>query len=525
MTSQARPAETAGERDGGLDPSEGKGALTPADATHTGEMSTAAIAHGAKRGLIWSLLGTIVLKLGSFAMALVLARLLAPEHFGAYAVALAATHFAMNINDLGLIAAAVQWRGRLEEMAPTGSTLALGFSVLLYGIFWFGADEFARLAGDPAAAGVVRVLTFTILIDGVTAVSAGALMRRFQQDKLTVANGLGFVATAAVTIGLAATGAGAYSFAWGQVVGGAVTGALFIYWSKLPRRYGFDRAVAKRLLVFGVPLAASLGIEAVVMNAAYIIVGNALGAVALGFYLMAFNISSWVPGIVSTAVRYVSVAGFARLSEKESGELSHGVERSVPLLMTLLVPVAVLMGVLAEPMVVVLFGEQWTPAATVLQLLMILTVIRMLTAFGFDILAGAGAARAALWVNLGWMVALLPALWLGAHYDGIHGAAAAHVIVGLLVALPLTALGLRRVGVRLVPVGRGLIRPLAGGAAALLVCLALAQIPVGPLTRLIVAGLGGAIAFAAVGISPNDRQLALAKLRSLRRRGAENPAA
>src|SRR5688572_18299736 len=282
-------------------------------------MSTTAIAQGAKRGLIWSLLGTIVLKLGSFAMALVLARLLEPEHFGAYAVALAATHFAMNVNDLGLISAAVQWRGRLEEMAPTGATMALGFSVLLYGVFWFGADEFARLAGDPQAAGVVRVLTITILIDGVTAVSAGALMRRFQQDKLTQANGAGFAVTATVTIALAATGAGAYSFAWGQVCGGVVTGVLFIVWSGLPRRFGFDRAVAKRLLVFGLPLAASLGVEAGVMNADYIIVGNALGAVALGFYLMAFNISSWVPGIVSTAVRYVSVAGFARLSEKESG--------------------------------------------------------------------------------------------------------------------------------------------------------------------------------------------------------------
>jgi PST family polysaccharide transporter len=518
VTSQTSPtAASAGDDPDEVGP-DGR-PLTGDDPTHTGEMSTAAIAQGAKRGLVWSLLGTIVLKLGSFAMALVLARLLEPEHFGAYAVALAATHFAMNVNDIGLISATVQWRGRLEEMAPTGATLALGFSVLLYGVFWFGADEFARLAGDPAAAGVVRVLTFTILIDGVTAVSAGALMRRFQQDKLTQANGAGFVVTAAVTIGLAATGAGAYSFAWGQVCGAVVTGALFIYWSKLPRRYGFDRAVAKRLLVFGVPLAASLGVEAVVMNADYIIVGNALGAVALGFYLMAFNISSWVPGIVSTAVRYVSVAGFARLSEKESGVLSAGVERSVPLLMTLLVPVAVLMGVLAGPIVTVLFGLTWLPAASVLQLLMILTVVRMLTAFGFDILAGAGAARAALWVNLGWVVALLPALWLGAHLDGIHGAAAAHVIVGLLVALPLTALALHRIGVRLGAVGRGLLRPLAGGGAAFVVCLLLAQIPAGSLVRLLVAGFGGAIAFALVGIRPADRKMALGKLRELRRRG------
>ena len=73
---------------------------------------------------------------------------------------------------------------------------------------------------------------------------------------------------------------------------------------------------------------------------------------------------------------------------------------------------------------------------------MILTVVRMLTAFGFDILAGAGATKSAFWVNLGWSFALIPALLVGTHRGGIHGAALAHAIVGLGVALPLTSIAL-----------------------------------------------------------------------------------
>src|SRR5690606_9810928 len=143
------------------------------------------IGRKAGRGLRWSLLGNVVMKAGSFVMSLVLARLLAPEDFGVYAVALAATQFVMMIKDIGIIAATVQWRGRLAEMAPTATTLALISATTLYAVFWVGAPAFAALAGNPDAAPVVRILTAVILVEGVTAVRSAALMRRFQHDRLS----------------------------------------------------------------------------------------------------------------------------------------------------------------------------------------------------------------------------------------------------------------------------------------------------------------------------------------------------
>ena len=147
------------------------------------------------------------------------------------------------------------------------------------------------------------------------------------------------------------------------------------------------------------------------------IVGNVLGAAALGFYLLAFNISSW---LASSVPRCAASPWRASQAVGEGHHSALGrVERTVPLLVTLLVPICV-DGHARQTLVEVLFGGVWQPAATVLQLLMILTVVRMLTAFGFDILAGAGAWKSALWVNLGWLVALIPALWIGTHRGGIQ---------------------------------------------------------------------------------------------------------
>ena len=296
------------------------------------------IGRKAGRGLTWSILGTLGTKVASFALGLVLARLLSPADFGVFAIALAVTAFAMHVNDAGIIAACVQWRGKLEEMAPTGAVIALFSSIFVYGVIWLSAPTIAALSNAPEATPVIRLLTLVIVVDGITAVRAAALMRRFEQDRLQKAIMIGMVANAAVALPLGFAGAGAYSFAGGQLANSVVTGVIVFGMGNLPVRFGFDRDITKKLLKFGLPLAVSLGIEAVLLNADYMIVGNVLGVVALGYYMLAFNVSSWVPSLVGTAVRYVSVPSFSRLAEHDSETLALGVRRSVPLLMSAVLP-------------------------------------------------------------------------------------------------------------------------------------------------------------------------------------------
>jgi O-antigen/teichoic acid export membrane protein len=461
------------------------------------------IGEAAGKGLKWSLLSTAGTKLATFSMGLVLARLLTPADFGTFAIASAATLFVMHINDVGLIAAVVQWRGRLAEVAPTATTLAALFSVAIYGVFWFIAPTFARLAGDPQAAPVVRLLTVIILIDGVTAVRSAALMRRFQQNRLTVANLVGVVGFAGSAIALAANGAGAYAFAGGQVVGNLITGVLVLILAKVPFGVRVDRQVAAQLMRFGLPLAASLGVEAVLTNADYIIVGRVLGVVALGYYLLAFNVSGWTQGLIGTAIRYVSVAAFSRLSDNNTDELSRGVQRSVPLLFSVLMPIVVLMTVLAPQVVAVLYGDKWAPAVSALRFLMILAGVRLLTGVALDILTGAGKTRYSLWVNIGWAIVLLPALVIGTHADGIRGTALAHAVVGLVVALPLAVVALSYAGVRMAAIPSTLIRPLTGAAITAAVTAGIAQVT-GPhaVVQLLVAGSAGLLCYAAIALRP-----------------------
>jgi PST family polysaccharide transporter len=469
------------------------------------EPATGSIGRAAGKALRWSLIGAALTRFGGLALGMVLARLLTPEDFGVYAIAISAMYFVMHVNDVGLIAATVQWRGRLEQMAPTATSLALAFSVVIYGLFWAVAPAFASLAGSREAAPVVRLLTMVILVDGVTAVRAGSLLRTFQQHRITIANLLGLLANAAVAISLAAHGVGALSFAGGQVAGAVIAGGFILWSARIPWQFGFDRAIARRLMRFGLPLALALGVESVLLNVDYVLVGRIMGATALGFYLLAFNVSSWAPAVIGTAVRWVSVPSFSRLSE-EDGTLSPAVRQSITLLVTGVLPIGFLTAVLAPTLIEFLYGTTWAPSAPVLRFLIILGVVRMLTQLVIDVLTGAGATRAAFWVNLGWAIALVPALLIGTRIDGIRGAAIAHAVVATLVALPLALAALRHVGVLLRPITVTLIRPLFATAVGAATCAIVAHLTTGSgFVRLVTAGGLGLLTYVVIVLSSEQR--------------------
>jgi PST family polysaccharide transporter len=460
------------------------------------------IGRQAGRGAVWSFLGTLVTRAGSFILGLVLARLLAPADFGTYAVALAATQFVMVVKDVGVQSAIVQWRGRLEDIVPTATTVTMISAVGLYALFWVGAPYFALLAGSAEAAPVVRILTAVILVEAVTAVRSAALLRWFRTGANAKAILAGFLVNAPVAIALAMTGQGPYSFAWGQLAGAVVTGVFMLHYARLPYRFAFDRAIAAKLLRFGIPSAAGIALEITLLNVGYIIVGHIMGNTWLGFYLMAFNVSSWVPGIIGSAIRMVSIAGFSRLAERDEESLSLGVQKSVPLLVSMVLPLAVFMGVLAHPLIIFIYGQEWEQAAGVLRFLAVLMVVRMLTSFALDILNGQGATRSTVWMNLGHAAAMVPAVIVGTNLDGIRGAAIGQAAAAVLVALPLAMLAVHRAGVRLAPVLPALGRPAVGALVSAAVALSLSTLTHSiPFVQLVVAGGGGLLAYALVVVT------------------------
>jgi O-antigen/teichoic acid export membrane protein len=440
------------------------------------------------RGALWSLGNNVVLRLGSLVAGIVLARLLSPADYGVFAVALVAITLLLAFNELGVSLALVRWQRDVREFAPTAMTISIGCSAVLYAVAFLAAPAFCAAMGSPGAVGVLRVLCLAVIIDGAAVAPAMILNREFLQRRRFTADAAAFAVSTTVTIALAATGSGAMSFAVGRLSGNVVSLAAYLLLCPIRLWPGWDGTIARELVRFGLPLAGSSLLVLSVSNADQIVVGALADEVALGLYLMAFNQSSWVLTVFSEAARRVSLAGFSRLVG-DPAALQRSLARGLALLMAATMPVCVLLAGYAEPMLTVVYGAKWAPAAVALQVLALLGLVRVVMFVGYDLLVALGGSRRLVGLQALWLVALVPALVLGTRLDGIRGTATAHVLVSGLLVLPAFWLVLRRYELRLAATVSGCGRPVLGAllvaGSVPLVRAALAD----PVAQLLVGGL------------------------------------
>ncbi|MFF3859676.1 lipopolysaccharide biosynthesis protein [Streptomyces sp. NPDC002209] len=421
----------------------------------------------------WSLINTVVMRLGNFATGIVLARFaLGPAEWGVYGIAQTVLLVLLSANELGVGLAIVRWEGDARRFAPTVLTLSTLSSGLLYVALFAAAPTVAGLLGSPDAAGVLRVMCLCVVIDGVAQVPGGFLTREFAQGKRMIIDALNFVLSTSVTLLLAFEGWGAMSFAWGAVAGNVVTLIGCSLAAPGTLKFGWDPGQARALLRFGLPLAGASMLALAVVNVDTMVVGATVGSVSLGFYVLAFNISGWPVRIISEAARRVSFAGFSRLADSPQA-LAQGYSRALGVLITGTVPLCVLLACLARPVIELVYGSQWGPAAAALPWLMALGLIRIGCELSYDCLVAIGQRRSLFLVQGLWLAALVPVLLVAARLNGMVGVSQAHVLVAGGMVVPVFLYALSRGGIGVGSIARACAWPFLGGAVMAAIILGL----------------------------------------------------
>jgi PST family polysaccharide transporter len=484
-------------------------ALVPA-----AETEEAGLGRKVRSGARWSMVNTLVLRVANFTVGVVLARtVFGPQAWGLYAISQLVLSVVLSANEMGVSLAVVRWEGDIRGIARTALTLSLASSAVLTALLFFFASSVATFLGSPGATSLIRLLSLCVLIDGFVCVPFSLINREFMQARRLVVEAAGFVVTTAVTLLLAFAHLGAISFAWGNVAGnvvtliGATVAAPFIV---LP---GWDRRRARELLKFGMPLAGASLLVLGTLNVDSAIVSATLGPAALGFYQLAFNISSWPVQSISAAARRVSFAGFSRLAGSRE-LLADGFTKAAAVLVALAIPACVLLITLSEPLIKTIYGARWTPAATSLSLLGVLGLLRVFYELAYDGLAAADRRPTLLVVQGLWLVVLIPVLLVGARTHGINGVSAGHVLVAVLVVGPAFLWSLRRIGITVGALLKRCLRPIIGGILMAVVSLAIIHFAGSGIV-----GLGAAVAAAGVVYVP-----LILPMRHLIRQSPQQPA-
>lgn len=322
-----------------------------------------------RKSLLWSYASQTVTLGVTFATSVVVTRLLSPVDMGIYALALAISGVLGVFLSFGTQAYLV----REAELDPRVVRSAFTVNLMLSGVLalcLFAAGAIEWWLDQQALATVFLIMGFGPLLSALEFVPATLFMREMRYGVISLLTVVRVLVTSSVTLGLVFGGAGVPGLAAGPVVANLVCALL--YMALRPRDLIFRPGLYqfRAIAVFGVQMLSISGVAQVASRGSDILLGSMLGLAALGLYARASSLSALV---------FVNVYGlatgviFAKLSRdlRETGEIHHSFVRALRMITGVMWPMLIGLAIVAGPVVQLLYGRRWLPAATPLSLLMI----------------------------------------------------------------------------------------------------------------------------------------------------------
>lgn len=394
------------------------------------------IAQQAARSAIFNTMANYSTQALGFLPSVILLRLLDPSHYGTFGFALVLASIFSRVKVWGFNQILLAETDPDDRQISTHFWLSTGFSglvVLLVFVFQpalrlFYPAEQTMMALIIAAVGVLEA-------DGITSTPETLLRRELRYGIISLALMLSTLLGLLVSIFLAALGDKTWALLGGHIARTVLYCAML--WTYAPRRPRllFSRDYAGYLLMHGKRLLwGGLG-SFLAFQYDDFAVGTFAGTTALGFYRKAYDWSllptSFINGVVG-----VSGSVYARLKDSRE-ELSAAANSMLSISAMVTIPAAVGLTLVAREFIVVVFTDRWLPAAPILQLLIVYSILRPLkesfsglaTALKrTEVLRNIGVAQAVL--MLGGCTVLT--YWLGAPGAALSAGLTASVALAIM---------------------------------------------------------------------------------------------
>lgn len=352
----------------------------------------------------------------------IMSRLLTPAEIGVYMIASTIFLLADNLRTFGVGVYVVQAQDLRRETLQSAFTVTLLLSLATAACLGLLAGPLARFYAAPELGHLVTLSTLAFLVVPFATPIVAMLQRDMAFRALAITNLGGASANFAVTVGLAFAGFGPASYVWGFVAQGVAIAVVAFAMRPEPAIFCLSFADTRRILAFGV-----VSSTAMVVNMAYDLLprlafGKILGFDAVGLYGRAQTICQLPDRAISAALQPVVLPAMAAHA-RAGGDLKAAWLRGHALMSAVQWPTLLMIALLADPVVALLLGAQWTEAAPLVRLVALATMALAPAFMTFPVLVAVGRIRDTLLASL---IALPPAaaISIGAASFGLTAVAA-----------------------------------------------------------------------------------------------------
>ncbi len=362
-----------------------------------------------------------------------LGALLTTSQFGIFGVVSAIINFLVYFSDIGLAAALIQKKEKIEneDLKTTFTVQQILVLTLLTLVFVFSSKIQNFYGLDKSSIYLLYALGISFFLSSLKTIPSVLLERRLRFEKLAISNVLESMAYNVSLVFFAWKGFGITSFTIAVLVRGFVgLISLYIFQPWIPA-FAISRKSLSKLLKFGLPYQINTFIAVLKDDGLTLVLGKVLGTGPLGILVWA---QKWIQiplRVVLDNVTKVTFPAFSRMQD-DKRDLEKSVTKSI-LFTTILVFPATVAIVILFPLVINIIPkyQQWLPAIFPLTLLSINVIFAAVTTQLTNLLNAIGkikitSALMVMWTVLTWVFVPL----LAKRY-GVEGAALGYAIVGI----------------------------------------------------------------------------------------------
>jgi O-antigen/teichoic acid export membrane protein len=408
-----------------------------------------------RSAVIWRSGSQILAQIITWAVTLLVIRLLDPADYGLFAMTQVILSFLAFLNGWGFASALVQSDSVDPFRIRQAFGLLLLLNALLAAIQFFGAPLAAAYYGQPKVAELLRVQALLYVATPFIALPEVMMARTLDFRRQAFVNLAAALAGAGTALGCALAGYGVWTLVyapialfWTRALGLTLVARLLVWPS-------FNFKGCGQIIGFGSAILFSQLFWLVQSQSDVFIAGHRFEPHALGLYAEALFLAQIFMSKFVPPLNEVAFPAYSRI-KNDPAAVRWGLIKTIRLLMLVGAPFYCGLAVTAAPIVETLFGMKWMGMVPYIQLISLALIFMTVQILFSPVNSALGRPSVSMRAALCGAVIFPTAFLIGAHW-GLIGMAWAWLIAAPLLLLVTARLSAPLIGVSLWDIGRAML--------------------------------------------------------------------
>lgn len=308
-----------------------------------------------------------VVRILSFA---VLARILEPSTFGLFAMAFIAIDGFSLFKSFGVDGALIQRKEdeTFERAKHTAFFLVQFIGVAIFILFQLAAPLLGLVLNNEEVVTIMRVLGVIFIIGNLGRIPNALLTKRMEFRLLSIIELATTVLNSVCAVIFALIWPNVWSLVLAYLVKQIFYSVATWWFERYNPKFIFDKKIAAELFHFGKFMVGMGVIGYIAFNLDTVLISRFLGAAALGYYIMASNVTAFTQQQVMNHLGRVLFPAMAKLQE-DPERVKGAYLKSVRFISIVAIPFSLGIIFVAHEFVMALYGEKWLVIVPMIQIL------------------------------------------------------------------------------------------------------------------------------------------------------------